>query len=119
MNSSTQHPTKQSIIPLRKHDIVESDFGFIIVSHHKSYQSIMIFLAILSRMNEELSMQYSILISESRISMESTFPMVENQRKHGNINSLSMNVLQHKQTSTKLVANTSSGEEISTVLIWR
>ena len=49
--------------------------------------------------------------------MESTFPMVENQKKHGNINSLSMNVLQHKQTSTKLVANTSSGEEISIVLI--
>ena len=77
----------------------------------------MIFPAILSRMNEELFMQYSILMSESHTSMESTSQMGGNQRKHGNINSLSMNALEHKQTSTKLVVNTSSGEEISIVLI--
>ena len=77
----------------------------------------MISPVILSRMNEELFMQYSILMSESHTSMESTSPMVENQKKHGNINSLSMNVLQHKQTSTKHVVNMLSGEEILTVRI--
>ena len=117
MNSSTPRLTRLSITLLKRHDIVEYDFGFIIVLRQKLYQSIMISPVILSRMNEELFMQYSISMSESHIYMESTFLMDENQRRHGSTSSLSMNVSRNKQTYTEIMVNTSSGEEILTVHI--
>lgn len=117
MNSSTPRLTRLSITLLKRHDIVEYDSGFIIVLRQKLYQSIIFSQKILLKTKGELFMQYWISMSESHIYMESTFLMDENQRRHGNTSSPSMNASRNKQIFIEITVNMLYGVAILIVHI--